>query len=77
MPDLYYIGDVCMCEYTSHGHCGILDGTYVDNDKTLEYLAKSALSQVQAGADMVAPSTPALATSSRASGSLRSLGILI
>ena len=56
VPDLYYIGDVCMCEYTSHGHCGILDGTYVDNDKTLEYLAKIALSQVRAGADMVAPS---------------------
>lgn len=55
-PDLYCIGDVCMCEYTSHGHCGILDGEYVDNDKTLEYLAKIALSQVQAGADMVAPS---------------------
>ena len=45
-----------MCEYTSHGHCGILKGDYVDNDKTLEYLAKTALSQVQAGADMVAPS---------------------
>lgn len=56
VPDLYYIGDVCMCEYTSHGHCGILNGTYVDNDKTLDYLAKIALSQVQAGADMVAPS---------------------
>ena len=56
VPDLYYIGDVCMCEYTSHGHCGILDGEYVDNDKTLEYLARIALSQVQAGADMVAPS---------------------
>ena len=55
-PDLYCIGDVCMCEYTSHGHCGILRGDYVDNDKTLEYLAKIALSQVQAGADMVAPS---------------------
>lgn len=55
-PDLYCIGDVCMCEYTSHGHCGILRGEYVDNDKTLDYLAKTALSQVQAGADMVAPS---------------------
>lgn len=55
-PDLYCIGDVCMCEYTSHGHCGILRGEYVDNDKTLDYLAKIALSQVQAGADMVAPS---------------------
>lgn len=56
MPDLYYIADTCMCEYTSHGHCGILNGTYVDNDKTLEYLAKIALSQVEAGADMIAPS---------------------
>ncbi len=55
-PDLYYITDVCMCEYTSHGHCGILDGQYVDNDKTLEVLSKTALSHVQAGADMVAPS---------------------
>lgn len=55
-PHLYLIGDVCMCEYTSHGHCGILQGEYVDNDRTLEYLAKIALSQVQAGADMVAPS---------------------
>lgn len=55
-PDLYLIGDVCMCEYTSHGHCGVLCGHDVDNDKTLELLAKTALSQVQAGADMVAPS---------------------
>ncbi len=55
-PDLYCIGDVCMCEYTSHGHCGILRGGYVDNDETLDYLARIALSQVQAGADMVAPS---------------------
>ncbi len=55
-PALYCITDVCMCEYTSHGHCGILDGTVVDNDKTLEVLAKTALSHVRAGADMVAPS---------------------
>jgi porphobilinogen synthase len=55
-PELYYIGDVCMCEYTSHGHCGITKGDSVDNDKTLPYLAKTALSQVIAGADMVAPS---------------------
>ena len=55
-PDLYIIGDVCMCEYTSHGHCGVLCGHDVDNDKTLELLQKTALSQVQAGADMVAPS---------------------
>lgn len=55
-PQLYVITDVCMCEYTSHGHCGILCGEIVDNDKTLEVLAKTALSHVQAGADMVAPS---------------------
>lgn len=55
-PNLYMIGDVCMCEYTSHGHCGVLHGTDVDNDRTLALLAKTALSQVQAGADMVAPS---------------------
>ena len=55
-PDLYYITDVCMCEYTSHGHCGVLCGHDVDNDKTLELLAKTALSHAQAGADMVAPS---------------------
>lgn len=56
VPDLYYITDVCMCEYTSHGHCGILTGEQVDNDKTVPMIAKIALSQVQAGADMVAPS---------------------
>ena len=56
VPDLYYIGDVCMCEYTSHGHCGILKGDYVDNGLTLDKLAQIAFSQVQAGADMVAPS---------------------
>lgn len=55
-PDLYCITDVCMCEYTSHGHCGILKGQYVDNDQTLDVLSKTALSHVQAGADMVAPS---------------------
>ena len=55
-PDFYVITDVCMCEYTDHGHCGILRGHEVDNDKTLEVLAKTALSHVQAGADMVAPS---------------------
>ena len=55
-PNLYMITDVCMCEYTSHGHCGMLCGHDVDNDKTLELLSKTALSQVQAGADMVAPS---------------------
>lgn len=55
-PQMYLIGDVCMCEYTSHGHCGVLKGQDVDNDETLKLLAKTALSQVQAGADMVAPS---------------------
>ena len=55
-PDMYLITDVCMCEYTSHGHCGVLCGHDVENDKTLELLAKTALSHVQAGADIVAPS---------------------
>ena len=55
-PELYYVTDVCMCEYTSHGHCGVLCGHDVDNDKTLDLLAKTALSHVEAGADMVAPS---------------------
>ncbi len=55
-PNLYYITDVCMCEYTSHGHCGVLCGHEVENDKTLTLLAKTALSHVEAGADMVAPS---------------------
>ena len=55
-PEMFVITDVCMCEYTSHGHCGVLCGHDVDNDKTLELLAKTALSHVDAGADMVAPS---------------------
>ena len=55
-PDFYVITDVCMCEYTDHGHCGALCGHEVDNDKTLELLAKTALSHAKAGADMVAPS---------------------
>jgi porphobilinogen synthase len=54
--DILVITDVCMCEYTSHGHCGIVKDGYVDNDETLKLLAKSALSHVMAGADMVAPS---------------------
>ena len=53
---MYYVTDVCMCEYTSHGHCGVLCGHDVDNDKTLELLAKTALSHAQAGSDMIAPS---------------------
>ncbi len=55
-PDFYVITDVCMCEYTDHGHCGALCGHEVDNDQTLELLAKTALSHAVAGADMVAPS---------------------
>lgn len=55
-PEFLIVTDVCMCEYTSHGHCGVLCGHEVENDKTLELLAKTALSHVQAGADMVAPS---------------------
>ena len=55
-PDMLFIADVCMCEYTSHGHCGILCGHDVDNDKTLEKLAQIASSQAEAGADIVAPS---------------------
>ncbi|MGG7143494.1 porphobilinogen synthase [Clostridium nigeriense] len=54
--DLYIITDVCMCQYTSHGHCGILNGNEVDNDKTLDVLGKISLSYAKAGADMVAPS---------------------
>ncbi|MCD8157158.1 MAG: porphobilinogen synthase [Clostridiales bacterium] len=55
-PDLYRVTDVCMCEYTSHGHCGVLKGKEVDNDRTLNLLAQTALSHAEAGADMVAPS---------------------
>lgn len=56
VPGLLLITDVCFCEYTDHGHCGIVKGQEVDNDATLEILAKEALSHVRAGADMVAPS---------------------
>jgi len=56
VPELVVVTDVCLCEYTSHGHCGVVVNGYVDNDKTLELLAKTAVSQAQAGADMVAPS---------------------
>ena len=55
-PDLMVIGDVCLCEYTDHGHCGIINGNQVDNDQTLDLLGKTGLAQIQAGADMVAPS---------------------
>jgi len=56
LPDLCVIADVCACEYTSHGHCGILDGARVDNDRTLELLQKVALCCAEAGADIIAPS---------------------
>ncbi|HMK65147.1 MAG TPA: porphobilinogen synthase [Thermodesulfobacteriota bacterium] len=56
VPGLLVIGDICLCEYMSHGHCGIIQGHEVDNDATLELLARTALSQAKAGADMVAPS---------------------
>jgi porphobilinogen synthase len=56
VPDLIVIGDVCLCEYMSHGHCGLIKDGDVDNDATLELLARTALSQAKAGVDMVAPS---------------------
>jgi porphobilinogen synthase len=56
VSDLVVVTDVCFCEYTDHGHCGILKGDEVDNDATLEILAKSAVSHAKAGADIVAPS---------------------
>jgi porphobilinogen synthase len=56
VPEMNIITDVCLCEYTDHGHCGVLSGDSVDNDTTLELLARTALSHAKAGADMVAPS---------------------
>jgi len=56
VPELLVVTDVCLCEYTSHGHCGIVVNGYVDNDRTLSLLARTALSHVEAGADIVAPS---------------------
>ena len=55
-PELLIIGDVCCCEYTGHGHCGILRGDIVDNDATLDLLSRTAVAQAEAGADIVAPS---------------------
>ena len=55
-PDMFVVTDVCMCEYTNHGHCGIIKNHDVDNDSTIALLAKEALTHAQAGADMVAPS---------------------
>ena len=56
VPEISVITDVCLCAYTDHGHCGVIDHGIVDNDASLDLLAKTALSHVQAGADMVAPS---------------------
>ena len=56
-PDLLVIADVCLCEYTDHGHCGVLDGEHINNDATLKLLAKQAVSYAEAGADWVAPSS--------------------
>lgn len=56
IPDLVVITDVCLCQYTDHGHCGVVDGNIIDNDATLDLLARVALSHAKAGADMVAPS---------------------
>jgi porphobilinogen synthase len=55
-PELLLLTDVCLCEYTAHGHCGVLDGDQVDNDATLELLARTALSHAEAGADALCPS---------------------
>ena len=55
-PDLLVVTDVCLCEYTDHGHCGVIADDKVDNDRTLELLAKTAVCQAEAGADMVGPS---------------------
>lgn len=56
LPDLLVVTDVCLCEYTDHGHCGVIKNGTVDNDSTLELLAQEALSHAQAGADIIAPS---------------------
>jgi porphobilinogen synthase len=56
LPDLVVITDVCLCQYTDHGHCGVAEGQTIDNDATLNLLARTALSHTKAGADMVAPS---------------------
>jgi porphobilinogen synthase len=56
LPDLLVITDVCLCEYTDHGHCGVIHGGRVENDPTLDLLARTAVSHAEAGADIVAPS---------------------
>ncbi len=56
IPELLVITDVCLCQYTDHGHCGIVDGNFVDNDSSLDLIARTALTHAKSGADMVAPS---------------------
>lgn len=56
LPELITIADICMCEYTDHGHCGILHGEDIDNDETLEYLVKQSISMARSGAKIIAPS---------------------
>jgi porphobilinogen synthase len=56
VPEILIVGDVCLCEYTSHGHCGVIEGERLLNDPTLDLLVRTALSQVESGADMIAPS---------------------
>jgi porphobilinogen synthase len=55
-PELLLVTDVCLCEYTAHGHCGVIHGTEIDNDASIELIARTAVSHVEAGADVVAPS---------------------
>ena len=55
-PEILVIADTCLCEYTSHGHCGVIEDGEIHNDKSLELLAKTAVSQAEAGADIIAPS---------------------
>src|SRR5699024_8398327 len=55
-PELVVIADTCLCQYTDHGHCGVIDNGYVDNDRSLDLLTKTAISQAEAGADIIAPS---------------------
>lgn len=56
VPELLVVADTCLCEYTSHGHCGVIKGTDIDNDASLSFLAETAVSQAKAGADIIAPS---------------------
>ena len=75
-PDLTVIGDVCLCEYTSHGHCGVIRDGYVDNDPSLGLLSRVAVSQAQAGADIVAPSDMMDGHTAAIRGALDSHGLI-